>query len=89
MPITNAKNQGVTEQALEVVQQPLDGLWTAEEMTRKIEQITGGKVETWLSRSDGIARPERSGLRRPRMPAATLKLTLGGKRDQDSDAGWL
>jgi hypothetical protein len=45
MPITNAKNEDVTEQVLEVVQQALDGLWTAEEMTRKIETITGGKIE--------------------------------------------
>jgi hypothetical protein len=45
MTITNAKNEDVTELVLEVVQQALDGLWTAEEMTRKIEQITGGSVE--------------------------------------------
>ena len=45
MTITNAKKEDVTEQVLEVVQQALDGLWTAEEMTRKIEKITGSKVE--------------------------------------------
>jgi hypothetical protein len=45
MPITNAKNEDVTEQVLEVVQQALDGLWTAEEMTLKIEKIAGGKIE--------------------------------------------
>jgi predicted RNA methylase len=45
MAITSAKNEDVTEQVLEIVQQALDGLWTAEEMTRKIEQITGGKIE--------------------------------------------
>jgi hypothetical protein len=45
MAVTNAKNEDVTEQVLEIVQQALDGLWTAEEMTRKVEQITGGKIE--------------------------------------------
>jgi hypothetical protein len=45
MPITNAKNEDVTERVLEVLQQALDGLWTAEEMTRKVETITGGKIE--------------------------------------------
>jgi hypothetical protein len=45
MTITNAKNEDVSELVLEVVQQALDGLWTAEEMTQKIEQITGGSVE--------------------------------------------
>jgi hypothetical protein len=45
MPITNAKNEDVTEQVLEILQQAIDGLWTAEEMTRKIETITGGKIE--------------------------------------------
>jgi hypothetical protein len=45
MPITNAKNEDVAEQVLEVVQQALDSLWAAEEMTRKIETITGGKIE--------------------------------------------
>jgi hypothetical protein len=45
MPITNAKNEDVIEQVLEVVQQALDGLWTAEEMPWKIEKIAGGKIE--------------------------------------------
>jgi hypothetical protein len=45
MAIANTKNEDVTEQVLEVVQQALDGLWTCKEMTRKIEKITGGKIE--------------------------------------------
>jgi hypothetical protein len=43
--ITNAKKEDVTEQVLEYVQHALDGLITAEEMAKKIEMITDGKIE--------------------------------------------
>jgi hypothetical protein len=47
MAITDAQIKAIKQvlRVLEVVQQALDGSWTSEEMTRKIEEITGGKIE--------------------------------------------
>lgn len=42
-------DQETKELVLEVVGQALDGLFTAQEMTAKIEQLTGGKIEREVS----------------------------------------